>query len=87
VIEEACRRTVMNVEDHRFAYAESILQDWFYNGVRSMEDIAAMDEAFRKNSKQRLRRVFPQRRQPRRLRRILIMQPDVNMIIMNSKKY
>lgn len=56
VIEEACRRTVMNVEDHRFAYAESILQDWFYNGVRSMEDIAAMDEAFRKNSKQKAKK-------------------------------
>ena len=56
VIEEACRRTVMNVEDHRFAYAESILQDWFYNGVRSMDDIAAMDEAFRKNSKQKTKK-------------------------------
>jgi DnaD/phage-associated family protein len=56
VIEEACRRTVMNVEDHRFAYAESILQDWFYNGVRSMDDIAAMDEAFRKNSKQKAKK-------------------------------
>ena len=47
IIAEACRRTVMNVEDHRFSYADSILNDWFHNGVRSMEDIEKLDELYK----------------------------------------
>ena len=48
IIREACNRTVVNVEDHRIAYAESILRDWFNSGVSVVEDIASLDEEYRK---------------------------------------
>ena len=48
IIREACNRTVVNVEDHRIAYAESILRDWFNSGVSSAQDIESLDEEYRK---------------------------------------
>lgn len=48
IIREACNRTVVNVEDHRIAYAEKILKDWFNSGVSVVEDIESLDEEFRK---------------------------------------
>ncbi len=48
IIKEACNRTVVNVEDHRIAYAEKILKDWFNSGVSVVEDIESLDEEYRK---------------------------------------
>ncbi len=48
IIREACNRTVVNVEDHRIAYAEKILKDWFNSGVGGVDDIASLDEEYRK---------------------------------------
>ncbi len=48
IIREACNRTVVNVEDHRIAYAEKILKDWFNSGVSVVGDIESLDEEYRK---------------------------------------
>ena len=48
IIREACNRTVVNVEDHRIAYAEKILKDWFNSGVSVAGDIESLDEEYRK---------------------------------------
>ncbi len=39
VIFEACDRTVMATDSHRFQYAEGILSKWFKQGIRTMEDV------------------------------------------------
>lgn len=48
VIEIACERTVLAVDKHRFAYADSILASWFQSQVHSVEDIRAIDAAYQK---------------------------------------
>lgn len=48
VILEACERTVLATDKHRFEYAESILASWFKSGVRHKSDIQKMDELFQK---------------------------------------
>lgn len=57
VILEACRRTVMATDKHRFEYADSILGSWFKKKVHSKADIKALDEAY---SKSRLSAQKPQ---------------------------
>lgn len=46
IIEDACSRTVLATDHHRFEYAESILKSWHDNGVRTKEDINRLDKAF-----------------------------------------
>ena len=48
VILEACERTVLATDKHRFEYAESILASWFKAGVHHKSDIQKMDELFQK---------------------------------------
>lgn len=48
VILEACERTVLATDKHRFEYAESILASWYKAGVHHKSDIQRMDELFRK---------------------------------------
>lgn len=43
VIQEACDKTVMTTDSHRFAYADGILSKWYQAGVRHKADIAALD--------------------------------------------
>ena len=52
IIKEACQRTVMATDHHRFEYAERILKSWYQSSVHSLKDIASADEAFqrKKNS-------------------------------------
>ena len=50
VIQEACDKTVMNTDTHRFAYADGILSKWYQAGVQHKADIEAADSAFRKQS-------------------------------------
>lgn len=58
IIEDACGRSVLATDHHRFEYAESILKSWHDNGVRTKEDISRLDKAFadgkqvRENAKQ-----------------------------------
>lgn len=50
VIQEACDKTVMNTDTHRFAYADGILSKWYQAGVQHKSDIEAADSAFKKQS-------------------------------------
>ena len=48
IIIEACERTVLATDKHRFEYAESILSSWYKTGVHHKADIARLDELFQK---------------------------------------
>ncbi len=43
IIMEACDRTVLATDKHRFEYAEGILKNWKLNDVKEKEDISKMD--------------------------------------------
>lgn len=53
VIQEACDKTVMNTDTHRFAYADGILSKWYQAGVQHKTDIEAADSSFKKQSDNR----------------------------------
>lgn len=44
VICEACSRTVMATDKHRFEYTEGILSNWFKEGVKNKPDITRIEE-------------------------------------------
>lgn len=46
IILEACQRTVMATDKHRFEYADRILNSWHQNRVRHKADIRQLDEAY-----------------------------------------
>lgn len=47
IITEACERTVLATDRHRFEYADGILKNWLKNNVRHKADIQALDESHR----------------------------------------
>lgn len=51
VIQEACDKTVMTTDNHRFEYADGILKKWYEAGVHHKSDISVVDAAFKKNNK------------------------------------
>ncbi|MDE7324277.1 MAG: DnaD domain protein [Lachnospiraceae bacterium] len=56
VIQEACDKTVMTTDSHRFAYADGILTKWYQAGVHHKADIPVADASYKRssqNSKQR----------------------------------
>ncbi len=55
VIQEACDKTVMNTDTHRFAYADGILSKWYQAGVQRKADIEAADSSFKKQSENKKR--------------------------------
>lgn len=46
IILEACQRTVMATDKHRFEYADSIMNSWYKNQVHHKSDIKALDDAY-----------------------------------------
>lgn len=48
VIQEACDKTVMTTDTHRFAYADGILTKWYKAGVHRKADIASADAAYKR---------------------------------------
>lgn len=48
IILEACGRTVLATDRHRFSYADSILSAWYKAGVHHISDIAGLDTSFQK---------------------------------------
>lgn len=46
VIQEACDKTVMTTDSHRFAYADGILTKWYQAGVHHKTDIPKADAAY-----------------------------------------
>lgn len=53
VILEACGRTVLATDRHRFAYADSILSSWYKAGVHHAADIADLDVSYQKEKSAR----------------------------------
>ena len=51
VIQEACDKTVMTTDSHRFAYADGILTKWYQAGVHHKADIAALDASYQRPAK------------------------------------
>lgn len=49
IILEACNRTVMATDKHRFEYADSILTSWHQKQVHHKSDIKILDEAYAKS--------------------------------------
>lgn len=49
IILEACSRTVMATDKHRFEYADSILVNWHKKQVHHKNDIQHLDEAYAKS--------------------------------------
>lgn len=48
VILDACDRTVLATDSHRFQYAEGILSSWKKSNVRSTDEIAKLDKDYQK---------------------------------------
>ncbi len=48
IIMEACKRTVLATDKHRFEYADSILKSWYQGNVHHKADIKLLDEAYAK---------------------------------------
>ena len=48
IITEACRRTVLQTQNNRLKYCDSILRNWHEKGVRTTADIKNLDEKFGK---------------------------------------
>ncbi len=48
IILEACERTVLATDKHRFEYADSILGSWHKSNVHHKSDIQKMDELYQK---------------------------------------
>lgn len=46
IIMEACERTVLATDKHRFEYADSILTSWHKDNVHHKADIKVLDEAY-----------------------------------------
>lgn len=57
VIFEACARTVLATDKHRFEYADGILQNWFKQGVHHKSDINKLDESYARKRSQTVRPV------------------------------
>ena len=50
MIQEACDKTVMTTDSHRFAYADGILTKWYQAGVHHKADIPAADAAYKRTA-------------------------------------
>lgn len=51
IIIEACERTVLATDKHRFEYAEGILSSWLREGVRHKTDIHKIDDIYQQKKK------------------------------------
>ncbi|MDD2970934.1 MAG: DnaD domain protein [Lachnospiraceae bacterium] len=49
VILEACNRTVLAVDSHRFEYADGVLSNWFKANIHHLNDVKLADEKFKKS--------------------------------------
>ncbi len=48
IICDACERTVLATDKHRFEYADSILSSWHKAGVHRRNDIQSLDDSYRR---------------------------------------
>ena len=49
IIKEACDRTIAGIHQPSFEYADRILSKWSKSGVRHLQDIAPLDQAFQRS--------------------------------------
>ena len=49
IILEACDRTVLAVDTHRFEYADSVISNWYKSNIHHLDDIKKADESFKKS--------------------------------------
>ncbi len=49
IILEACDRTVLAVDSHRFEYADGVLSNWYKSNVHHLTDVKSADEKFKKS--------------------------------------
>lgn len=49
IITEACKRTIQTTHQPDFRYTDGILSKWKDNKIRHLEDIAVLDDAYKKN--------------------------------------
>lgn len=49
LISEACTRTINAIHEPSFGYANSILEKWHKQGVRTLEDVKKADETYQQN--------------------------------------
>lgn len=54
VIMEACERTVLATDKHRFEYAESILSSWKRHNVQHKSDIRGIDDLYQQQRKKNI---------------------------------
>ncbi len=50
LILEACNRTVLATDSHRFSYADGILSNWYANGVKTLAQVEKQDEAHKQRA-------------------------------------
>lgn len=55
IIFEACERTVLATDNHRFEYADSILKSWHQQNVHHKADILRIDELYQQRCKNNAR--------------------------------
>lgn len=51
IITEACKRTIQAIHQPSFEYTDTILNSWKNNKIHHLEDIAVLDEAYKKTKK------------------------------------
>jgi len=76
VVKLACERTVMQTGKASFAYAEKILKSWKDAGVKSAEDVSALDQAFAAKKAQNAPAEQPQAAQKKQNRFINYTQSE-----------
>lgn len=62
IILEACDRTVLATDKHRFEYAEGILSNWKKNNVQHKSDISRIDTQHQKNKQNAAKPLTPSNR-------------------------
>lgn len=50
IIVDACNRTIQNIHQPSFEYADKILSNWSKNGIHSLSDIQKLDTEHKKNA-------------------------------------
>ena len=59
VIQEACTRTVLQTGQASFQYADKILTGWKKKQVKTLEDIQALDEEYKKRRQAKKQQTKP----------------------------
>lgn len=53
ILAEACNRTIKNIKKPDFSYADSILKNWYHQGVHTLADIEKIDNEHKETKKNR----------------------------------